>query len=263
MQTLRINDHEICWRETGNGPTIVLIHGWSLSSIYWAPQIAFLSKRFRVVAYDWRGMGCSTGGEEAYHFQSLVEEAKIVIDTLCGDTKPILIGHSLGGNIILQLAIERPEQARALVVVDSPLPHRIKETLQTLLFSKVSERTSLKLITRFAIKSFWGWEFALTHPEVMKGWRTQFEANSVTSLINSLVAWSKRPNPIPNLDRIKQKALLVAGSKDRIAGKDMKTLHQAFPTADWYEIQNAAHMSFVEKPEEFNNVLDEFLKQLT
>jgi len=259
IQVLRVRDHEVCFRDIGRGPIVVLLHGWSLNSTYWTPQIEFLSKKYRVIAYDWRGMGCSGGGQKAFDFEALCDEARFVIGALCGDQKPTLIGHSLGGNIVLRLAIESSEQLSAIVVVDAPLPHRLKEEILSIVFRLASERISLKLMAAFAKHVLWGVRFSLARPEIIAYWKTQFRSNSVPALINSCAAWARRPNPIPDLDKIKVRSLLIAGEQDTVTGRDMKKLQQAWSGSQLHLIRNAGHMSFVEQADQFNEVIGSFL----
>lgn len=262
IHTLRIQDHEVCFRDIGRGPIVILLHGWSLNSTYWGPQIEFLSKKYRVIAYDWRGMGCSGGGQEAFDFEALCDEARAVIGALCSDQKPTLIGHSLGGNIVLRLAAESSEQLSAIVVVDAPLPHRLQEELLVPTFRSASERISLKLMSAFAQRALWGERFAHLEPEIVSYWKAQFVSNSVPALVNSLAAWARRPNPIPDLDKIKVKSVLIVGEEDMVSGKDMRELQQAWSGSELHVIKNAGHMSFVEQPDQFNQIIDSFLDSL-
>jgi len=161
IRTLEFQDYQLCYRDVGQGPVVILLHGWSLNSSYWARQIEFLSKNYRVIAYDWRGMGCSSGGQKAFDFKDLYDEARAVISSLCFDQKPTLIGHSLGGNIVLNFAIENSAQLSGIAVVDAPLPHRLKEELLLVAFRCVSERISLSLMSAFAKSGLWGVRYSL------------------------------------------------------------------------------------------------------
>lgn len=262
LSTLELQDYKICYRDVGQGPIIILLHGWSLNSTYWAAQVEFLAKNYRVIAYDMRGMGCSTGGRKAFHFQALYDEAKAVIRALCGGQKPILIGHSLGGNLVLQYAIESSDQVAAIVVVDAPLPHRPQQVMETIFFKLVSEDLGLKVMASRAERALWSKKYRQTSPEAMADWRAQFCSDCLPVLINTLSAWSHRPNPLPHLDKIKVKTQLVVGEEDQIAGKDMQTLQRAFAGTQLHIIREAGHMSFVEKPDEFNRVVAPFLDTL-
>lgn len=259
VHTLRVQDHEVCFRDIGRGPIVILLHGWSLNSTYWVPQIEFLSNNYRVIAYDWRGMGCSGGGQEAFGFEALCDEAKAVINSLCGDQRPTLIGHSLGGNIVLDLAIESSELLSGIAVVDAPLSHGLEEESLLVAFKLASEGMSLKLMSAFAQRVLWGERFTQLEPEMVAYWKTQFCSNSVPALINSLAAWARRPNPIPHLDKIKVKSVLIAGEQDTVAGKDMRTLREAWSGSQLHIVRNAGHMSFVEQPDQFNQIIGAFL----
>jgi 3-oxoadipate enol-lactonase len=101
--------HEV----TGDGPAVVLLHEGIADSRMWEPQVAALADRYRVVTLDFPGFGRSPHGPGPY---SLGRDVLGVLDELSID-RAALVGASMGGSVALQLAIARPERFWALVVV--------------------------------------------------------------------------------------------------------------------------------------------------
>lgn len=101
----------------GQGPSILLLHGLASSSHIWDLVAPRLSPRFRVVAYDQRGHGLSGKPSSGYGFDRLIADADAVIRTL-GLGRPVVVGHSWGANVALQIAVDRPRLVSGDVLVD-------------------------------------------------------------------------------------------------------------------------------------------------
>ncbi len=95
--------------EAGRGPTIVLLHGVTLSVGVWARQFRDLPGTHRVIALDLRGHGQSIGGPGGYSFERLADDLVAVLEHL-EVTGAVVVGHSMGG-MVLQLAALRRRDA--------------------------------------------------------------------------------------------------------------------------------------------------------
>ena len=93
---------------------IVLLHGLSLSSAAWHDQLVDLGDEFRVVAVDFRGHGRSTPGREGYGLEHLVRDLTGVLEHL-EVHDAVLVGHSMGGMVIMRFCIEAPSVAQERV----------------------------------------------------------------------------------------------------------------------------------------------------
>ncbi len=103
----------------GNGDTaLVFVHCWSCDSSYWQAQMSDFTADYRVVAIDLAGHGQSGAGRKNYTISSFADDVERVIDAL-DLKKVILVGHSMGGSVIIETAQRMPEQAIKLVAVDS------------------------------------------------------------------------------------------------------------------------------------------------
>jgi pimeloyl-ACP methyl ester carboxylesterase len=101
----------------GQGPSILLLHGLASSSHIWDLVAPRLAPRFRVVAYDQRGHGLSGKPSSGYGFDRLIADAAAVIRAL-RPGRPVVVGHSWGANVALQLAVSRPQLVSGDVLVD-------------------------------------------------------------------------------------------------------------------------------------------------
>lgn len=103
----------------GNGDTaLVFVHCWSCDSSYWQAQMNDFAADYRVVAIDLAGHGQSGTGRKNYTISSFADDVGRVVDSL-DLKKVILVGHSMGGSVIIETALRMPERAIKLVAVDS------------------------------------------------------------------------------------------------------------------------------------------------
>ncbi|KAF2264634.1 alpha/beta-hydrolase [Lojkania enalia] len=119
MPFFQHDDVKIFYTSDGNGPPVVLLHGWACDSHDWSFQIPFLlSLNLRVIAVDHRGHGCSStpSTSDKYRPQTLAEDIVALIQHL--ETGPvILIAHSMSTIIASIIAVEYPDVVNALVLV--------------------------------------------------------------------------------------------------------------------------------------------------
>lgn len=103
-----------------NAPAVLLCSGLGGAGAYWAPQIARLAERYRVVVYDQAGTGQSRGAPlpEPYSIAHMASDAAAVMDA-AGIAQSHFVGHALGGLVGLQLALDRPDRVRSLALVNA------------------------------------------------------------------------------------------------------------------------------------------------
>lgn len=107
--------------EEGAGdPPILLVHGWTCDHTYFAPQFEHFRRDHRVVAVDLRGHGHSDKPQQDYTIAAFADDLAWLCDQI-GLRKPVVIGHSMGGCIALELAARSPDLPSAIVAVDSPI----------------------------------------------------------------------------------------------------------------------------------------------
>jgi len=98
-------------------PTLLFVHGWSCDRGYWKNQLDAFAERHQVVAVDLAGHGQSGAGRVAWTMPSFADDVVAVADELHLD-RMILIGHSMGGDVIVEAARRLPGRVAGLVWVD-------------------------------------------------------------------------------------------------------------------------------------------------
>src|SRR6185312_402648 len=107
----------LVYEEAGDGPAVVLIHGFGLDMRMWDPQIGPLAARFRVVRYDCRGFGSSGPFDPGVPY-SHADDLLALLDHL-GIARAALIGLSFGGRVVMQTALAAPERVAGLALLDA------------------------------------------------------------------------------------------------------------------------------------------------
>jgi pimeloyl-ACP methyl ester carboxylesterase len=103
---------------TGSGePSIVFVHGWTCDRSHFAPQVARFSARHQCVSVDLRGHGESDAPEQDYTVAGFADDVAAVCDQL-GVRDALLVGHSMGGAIVLDVAARRPDLVRGVALLD-------------------------------------------------------------------------------------------------------------------------------------------------
>ena len=120
---MQINGKELAVEVTGEGPTVVLVHGLGGTSTFYQPQVGALAERFRVVRPDMEGSGRSPV-QGAPSIESFANDLAALIDAL--DAGPVrLVGHSMATITVRSLAARHPEKVSHLALlgaVPAPLP---------------------------------------------------------------------------------------------------------------------------------------------
>ena len=145
----------LAYLDTGSGePALVFIHGWCCNQTMWGEQTKAFAPKHRVIAVDLRGMGESDKPDQDYDIDAFGEDMTWLLNEI-GLQRPVLIGHSMGGVITLNLLRRHPDIARAAVFVDAgimPFPDEfqplIAQMTQTIRDRAAAEHAELlELIT--------------------------------------------------------------------------------------------------------------------
>jgi len=116
-RTINVGDAVINYEIAGEGTPLVLIHGWAQDLTIWDQQVPEFARRYRVIRYDRRGYGKSTGNSDA---TADPDDLRILLDSL-GIPSAYLLGLSAGSRAALNFAVAFPERVKALIVYGQAL----------------------------------------------------------------------------------------------------------------------------------------------
>ena len=118
VSEIELHGHRVTYREVGEGPVIVLIHGVTGEMSTWDPVLPWLADRFTIVTPDLLGHGLSAKPRGDYSLGAFASGIRDLLGAL-GHFHVTVVGHSLGGGIAMQMAYQFPEHCQRLVLVSS------------------------------------------------------------------------------------------------------------------------------------------------
>jgi pimeloyl-ACP methyl ester carboxylesterase len=119
MPELERDGVPLAYGDSGEGdPPVVLLHAWGGDRTWMREQADDLSKRHRVVSPDFRGFGESAKPEQNYTVGGFADDIAWMVEQL-QLTKPVIIGHSMGGSVALEIAARHPDLASAIIILEA------------------------------------------------------------------------------------------------------------------------------------------------
>lgn len=262
--TSEINGFQMNYIDEGEGPAVLLIHGFPLCSSMWLPQIKVLNEKgFRAIAPDLRGFGSSSAGHVKFSIDLLADDIIALMDHLEIE-KAVIGGMSMGGYILLSLMdryIDRISAA-AFIVTRSASDDKPGKERRTALADAVIAGKAYVVAKAFE-KVLFGPLIKKNKPELVHQVRQWMNMASTEALIGGLTAMRDRRDYQAELFRFNIPALVLGGGKDIcISPEFSKNIAEGLPNSHLKILDGLGHMANIESPELFNNCLISFLKEL-
>lgn len=246
--------------KAGTGPTLVFVPGWTMPAWIWEPQLSQFSASHRVVALDPRGQGSSEKPSQGYHAARRGRDICELLEHLGGEPA-VVVGWSLAVQEALVCAHEvGTEHIRALVLVDHPVFIAPQDALAI-----ADERVkNLQLNREASVRTFI--EEILNNPpseayvEALTRAALSTPANAAAIMMADL--YFLGPTDLrPMVDVLDRPMLFVFSSLDWAVAA-ANEVRKGWPKVPVKVMDGASHALFVDKPQEFNRVLEEFLASL-
>jgi 3-oxoadipate enol-lactonase len=252
----------LAYQVTGDGPAIVLVHGFGLDMRMWDSQVPELEKRFRVVRYDCRGFGASGPFDPAVGYTH-AGDLIALLDHL-GIGKAVLAGLSFGGRVVTQAALAAPDRVAGLVLLDAVVDGVPWDAESATGLNEAAEQAQ----TRGLLAGRQAW---LAHPLFAQASRLPAVSAALSAMVSCYPGqhWTGHdpheqtgPRPIDVLDQLVMPVLVAVGEKDVPCFREMSdVLAQRIPGAEYHVVAGAGHMVNMERPAEVNDLLIHFLDQ--
>jgi len=264
MKTL-LNGNEAYYVEVGRTGALplVLIHGFPFSHEMWDGQIEAFGKQFRVIAYDLRGHGKSGVGDGQYTLEFFVDDLLGLLDHLKIE-RAVLCGLSMGGYIALRAVERNPERVRGLVLADTQAKADSNEAKLKRAAAIISVKANgVKAYADSFVKSAFAPQTFAGNRAAVEKIKQIIQGNSPLGICGALLALASRTDTSEALSGVKVPTLIIVGELDALTPPLVsKEMHSRIPNSELHVIPNAAHMSNLENPEEFNERVLNFLGRL-
>ena len=118
VRVVDLHGHPVTYRQRGEGPPVLLLHGITSSSQTWADVLPALAERHTVIAPDLLGHGASAKPRGDYSLGAFASDMRDLLVAL-GHERATVVGHSLGGGVAMQFSYQFPERTERLALVSS------------------------------------------------------------------------------------------------------------------------------------------------
>jgi pimeloyl-ACP methyl ester carboxylesterase len=256
LLSVSVDGAEVAYAQQGRLalPPLVLLHGWGASHKFWKYTFSAFSPRWRVIAPDLVGFGLSEKPDRDYRLEALSDWLGKFFDALKLD-QVVLVGHSMGGTISLLHALDHPGRIRKLAVVNPLICGATAFNARTrLCMAPVIRRllflgSRIKSIRRWVAKDFSyvpGHEAELSD-DIIRG--------TYQSTFDSLLSAAKT-DLRPRLSQLSVETLSIGTDHDQLVAPDQYGL---VPAQRRELIADTGHIPMIERPADFNRILNEFL----
>ncbi len=274
LQSIEVDGDRILYVETGNGPPLILIHGFGGSIWNWEHQQSILSSHYRVITLDLLGSGRSDKPHITYTPARIVTFLLHFLDALEIE-EATLVGNSMGAGLAMATALTAPHRTKALVLI-SGFPQTLQGSIQSPLYTqflshrpplwlaKLGNRLSGRGTTRQVLEEIIYDHNLVTPMVVERSFQNRTHQNILPplySLLEHMEEWDEQYGT--RIHDIHQPILLLWGAEDRVFSPTIgKDLHKILPQARWHLIPKSGHFLQWESPEQVNSLILDFLANL-
>lgn len=254
--TISSDGQKIYYKESGNGNTsLIFIHGWLGNTEWWADQQDFFQDKHHIIQMDLAGHGKSDSSREEWTSAGYADDMKAVADAVHSN-EIILVGHSMSGAYVLQAAL-KIKNVKAVILID---------TLKDLDESFTEEQAEQAMFTHYrhdfknAVENILPqYLFAEKTPaQVKERLQQEFLQNTPEMAINLL-----KPLYKTDFREIAEHIdVPVIAINSDASPTHLENNRKYLKDYDYVTITETGHYPMLEKPEEFNTILENILKKL-
>jgi pimeloyl-ACP methyl ester carboxylesterase len=255
---LELDGSWIRYRVVGSGPPALLVHGLLSSSRIWESLAERLSERFTVYSVDLRGFGESDKPLSGYG----VRHGSRVLHAFCshvGLNNVAIVGHDVGGDMVVKLASDHPELAKSVTLVATPANAEQIDLPSTLWLATLPVIGPLfyvlgqyvRLLRKLWLRAFVSDKRDL--PEELVEDAAASSPAALRSTFNTVKREISRERLARQARQFRAPVLLIAGEEDQIVDPQaVETWAANAPNSEVAVLESCGHLPMMELPEEFN-----------
>jgi 3-oxoadipate enol-lactonase len=243
--------------DAGDGPAVVLIHGHPFNRSMWAPQLAALKGRFRVIVPDLRGYGDSPVTPGTVPMSSLAADISHLLD-IKGITAAAVVGLSMGGLVTMELAAAQPDRWWAYGFIATTAARiTATERAARLASARTLDEQGMKPVAEEMSARLFG---PSPDPELTAQIMAMMLATNPAGAAAAVRGRAERPDYQPVLTALSAPALVCTGDHDSYSTAEItRELAGCLADPEVVLLAGAGHLPNLEQPDEFNQHLLSFL----
>lgn len=253
---------EIEYDVRGAGPAVLLLHAFPFGLFMWDAAVEALAGSHRVVCFDARGFGGTPPDpdDEPLTMERIADDGAALLGLL-GIEKAIVAGCSMGGYAAFAFVRRHPERLAGLVLQDTRAGADTDEARanRTSLAARVREEGAGVVAEAFLPKLV-GETTKRENPDLVERLRERILATSPKGIARALHGLGARPDSRPTLGQVSVPTLVVVGEEDVLTPpEEAEAMGGAIPGSRVVVIPRVGHLSNLENPAAYNDVLTSFL----
>jgi pimeloyl-ACP methyl ester carboxylesterase len=264
MPFFDLKGFQLAYTDAGLGHAVVLLHGYPFNRSLWTEQVNALGNSHRVITPDLRGLGESdaTPGPATMNRMALDVAALM---TQLEIPQAVIGGLSMGGYVALAFYRQFPSRVRGLILADTRAQADTEEGKQTRFQqAKKAQAEGMAGIADSMLPKLLTPDTVSKRPEVVKRVRDMMLKTKPEGAASALLGMAEREDQTPLLSQIICPTLILVGKEDPITPvADSEMMNREIAGSRLVVIENAAHVSNLERPDQFNEELMRFLNSVT
>lgn len=260
----QVNGITIAYNDHGTGLPIVFLHAFPLNRTMWAQQEVALSSQFRVVSIDLRGHGESDAPLWHYSLDQAADDVRSLLDYL-SIRQAVFVGLSMGGYILFAFYRKYADRVKGLVLADTRAQADTAEGKEgRFQMAQTAYKHGPPAVADIMVPKLLDPATIQMKPELVQRVRRMIEGNQVSGIAGDLMAMAERPDSVPLLKQITCPTQIIVGELDLpTPPADATLMADQIPGACLSIIPGAAHLSNLEQPDIFTQIVKSFASELT
>ena len=253
---LVVNGARLAYIEQGTGPALLMIHGLGATKADFDRQVDYFARIFRVIAVDLRGHG-ESDAQPPYSIERFATDCLGLMEQLCNGNF-FLIGHSMGGAVAQQMALYKPERVSRLVLADtlpSFIPNTFNKKLLVIYRQVMMHVLGPKALSKRVAARMFPNKDQQALRDLVAARNGGTRKSVYLAMLGSITKWQVADKAV----YFRMPTLVLAGEHDYFNPLEAQVFAESLPDAR-YRIFDAAHHHLpLERPDEFNRTVMEFL----
>ena len=258
-----INNARIAYKTFGKGEQIIMCVGYASNKDLWNTNlIVTLSKDYKVIVFDYRGMGYSSNEDSTFTIKTLADDVNELMKSL-DISQAHILGWSMGGYVAQIFAINYPEKVKKLVLYATDPGDKItinpSEKIIEILTNPKSSPEDL-------LNTLFPDDWLAKHPEpwkVLPHATEAYHAKTIGLQYEAIAMWLEPGGgSAGQLHQLKMPVLLICGNKDKVVPcQNSNILHDSISSSTLINVNNSGHGMMFQIPNTFSSYVLTFLNE--